>query len=202
MSEAAQTALNVPPKWSAPANRVSAEPPPAPVIEALPNNLKLPGQSTGLSPRRAYLNQKFGRSGNLDLDINARGINDAIRANADLATGRAVAEAAPGATPGAIGTRAHQIFERLNNRLANRVAGSYRIGTEEFRNAAGVSVAPRSAGSISADVYYRPWANPGAAPTIFDLKTYGTTPTPISATRQLEFLRRFGSPATEIFMQR
>jgi hypothetical protein len=76
----------------------------------------------------------------------------------------------------------------------------YKVVTEEFRDVAGVPVEPRLAGSIGADVYYAQWG--GSTVRVYDLKTYGASPRPISAARQDLFTRRFGSPAQEIFMQR
>jgi hypothetical protein len=146
---------------------------------------------------RAYLNAKFGRSGNLDADINARGIDDAIRVNAY----RSVSYARLSGTTSAqsFGTEAHQFFQRFNNRLANRVAGTYDVATEQFRDPLGVVVANRSPGSIGADVLYRPWRS-SSPPTIFDLKTFNNAPRPINNARQIQFLRRFGSTAQEIYV--
>lgn len=115
--------------------------------------------------------------------INARGIEDAIRVNAY----RSVSYARLSRTTSAqgFGIEAHQFFERFNNRLANRVAGTYDVATEQFRDPLGNIVANRAPGSIGADVLYRPWGS-SAPPTIFDLKTFNTVPRPISAARQTE----------------
>src|SRR5262249_53914326 len=86
-----------------------------------------PNPKNAASGRRAYLNAKFGRSGNLDSDINARGIDNAIRANAQRAADFARRDRGLGNirnNPQAFGTRAHDYFERFNNRLSNRVAGT------------------------------------------------------------------------------
>lgn len=133
----------------------------------------------------------------MDLDINPKGIDDAIRVNAY----RSVSYARLSGTTSAqgFGTEAHQFFETFNNRLANRVAGTYDVATEQFRNAAGRVVANRSSGSIGADVLYTPWGS-SAPPTIFDLKTFNTILRPISTARQDQFFLRFGSRAQEIYV--
>ena len=151
--------------------------------------------------RRAYLNGKFGRTGNLDADINARGIENAIRVNAQRGADFARIDEGLGAISGpqAFGTRAHQYFERFNNRLANRSAGTYDVATEQYRNPFGGIVWPRSPQSIGADVLYKSWESTGAA-TIYDLKTFSTVPRAIRPGRQNDFLRRFGAQAQEIYV--
>jgi len=164
--------------------------------------LRSPGTVTAVALRRAYLNAKFNRSGNLDADINARGIDSAFRVNAELAADYARLDQALGRienTPGAFGVRAHRYFEMLNNRTMNRVAGTYRVAVEQFRDPKGRIVLPRSAGSIGADVLYRPWESK-SAPIIYDLKTYSVVPRPIRPARQLEFKLRFGARSQEIYV--
>ena len=159
------------------------------------------GAAGSNAAKRVYLNQEFGRSGNLDADINARGIEDAIRVNAYRSVTYTRAEGIT--NPSAFGTRVHQLFQRFNSRLANRVAGSYHVATEAFRDAIGLVQAPRSSGTIAVDVMYRPWGSPTGhfAPVIYDLKTYTTIPRRIAQARQNEFMFRFGARAQELLWQ-
>ena len=178
--------------------------PGGPAMVSLPT-IRFRAPNTGADPaRRAYLNAKFGRSGDLHADINARGIDDAILKNAEVAAGFARGDLRIGSvntSAQAFGTRAHSYFERLNNRLSNRVAGSYRVATEEFRDSLGQIVGRRSSSSIGADVLVEQWGS-GSFFRNYDLKTYGTIQRPISAARQRQFQVRFGMSATEIFVPR
>ena len=93
--------------------------------------------------RRAYLNAKYRGGGSLDAQINARGLDDAIQQNAFLATDMARADRVAGrigSSPNAVGIRAHSHFQRLNNRLGNRIAGDFSVATERFKDAAGLTV--------------------------------------------------------------
>jgi hypothetical protein len=95
-------------------------------------------------------------------------------------------------------------FERLNNRLDRSLAAegnSLTVAAEEFRNSVGIMTANRARGSIGADAIIRDTADSSLL-RIFDLKTHGGTLSPISPSRQSEFLRRFGGTATEIYRLR
>jgi len=95
-------------------------------------------------------------------------------------------------------------FERLNDRLGRELrngGSTLRIATEEFRDPQGVLTARRAPGSIGADVIVRDTLNP-ALMEMFDLKTFGTAPTPIPLSRQGQFVDRFKAPAQELFRKR
>lgn len=102
--------------------------------------------------------------------------------------------------PQAFGTRAHRYFERLNNRLSNRVSGKYKVSTEQFRTRRGGITPRRRKGTIGADVIVESADTPGVLRN-FDLKTYTTVQRPISTRRQNGFLRRFRRIAEEIFVR-
>ncbi len=154
---------------------------------------------------RAYLNAKYGRTGNLDNDINMRSMQEAIQRNAAEAV--AWTRVQPGVTN--FGTTAHARFAELNMGLRTRYAGTFDIRAEQFRNAAGreiwsgrrVNTGFRPPGTIGADVVISPWGSPTLIGN-YDLKTYLYTPRAIGPTRQGEFRARFGLPAQEIYHQR
>lgn len=131
----------------------------------------------------------------------------AIGHNADVATELARRAAARGRISGSaqdFGTRAHLYFERLNNRLNARLideGSTFRVATEEFRDAAGGLTLPHAKGSIGADAVIRSVDDP-AYLQIFDFKTHGGILRPISPGRQTQFIDRFGTSATEIYRQR
>lgn len=107
-------------------------------------------------------------------------------------------------TAQSIGTRAHSIFEDLNNQLDVRLTSEgspFSLSAEEFRNAAGDLTSRRASGSIGADVILRNTADDSFI-KIFDLKTHGGTEIPISPARQQQFLDRFGANVDEIYRQR
>ncbi len=142
--------------------------------------------------------------------VAASTVDDVVRGigrNADVATELATRAAARGRMSGGaqeIGTRAHTIFARLNDRLNRRLVGegsSIRVVTEEFRDALGNVVGIRALGSIGADVRVFSLTDPSVN-LIFDLKTSGGLFQPISAARQLQFFQRFGTNAIELFRRR
>src|SRR5262249_39402846 len=98
------------------------------------------------------------------------------------------------------GTEAHQFFERFNNRLANRVAGTYGVSTEQFRDPLGFVGPPRTTGSIGADVLYACWRSTNTS-ALYDLTTFSVVGRPIGATRHPLFIDRFGVRAQEIFVR-
>jgi hypothetical protein len=132
---------------------------------------------------------------------------DTIEDNADLAVELARRAAAKGRISSgsqAFGTRAHLYFERLNKRLARWLddnGSSIKVEVEEFRNAAGKLVSRRAKGAIGADVKVTDVLD-STVLLIFDLKTHGGIIVFISKLRQLEFFRRFGANAQEIFRKR
>jgi hypothetical protein len=106
--------------------------------------------------RRAELNTKYGCSGDLDADINERGVVDSIRQNAQQARDITRVERAAGSvgpSASAFGTRAHSVFERLNEALARRVEQlGFNIEAELFLASTGRKVPKHTTGSIGADV--------------------------------------------------
>jgi hypothetical protein len=154
--------------------------------------------------RRAELNARFGRSGDLNQDINERGLVDSVRRNSSEAVQLTRADVASGVlkpSSQSFGTRAHTYFEWLNEKLGTRVSGLYRVLPEQFRNAAGAIVPRRNSGSIGTDVLIEPW-NQATARWNFDLKTHGGVEVPISSQRQAQFTIRFGIPAQELYQPR
>ena len=161
--------------------------------------------------RRAYLNAKFGRTGNLNADINARGLDNSIRQNAILATDMARADRIAGrigSDARAVGIRAHSHFERLNNRLGNRIAGDFRVATEQFRDSTG-AIRPKrlvtfasgfqlrlpQPGTIGADLVL---TGRNGVTRLFDLKTHNGTLGTMSASRELQFLSRFNAQSMDL----
>ncbi|MBX3469260.1 MAG: hypothetical protein KF878_20490 [Planctomycetes bacterium] len=101
--------------------------------------------------RRAQLNARFGRSGNLNQDINARGIASELRKNAAQAITNT-----PKVIPrqrGLFGTAAHVAFERLNQGLIQKARQQgLTLHLEGFRMPSGLPAAYRRApGSIGLD---------------------------------------------------
>lgn len=135
------------------------------------------------------------------------GVLAEVNRNADIAvelTRRAVERGRISGSAQAFGTRAHLLFERLNNRLNQRLItleSDFRVFAEVFRDKVGGEVPKRSAGSIGADLEIRNIRDPKFV-KVFDLKTYESKQTPISSTRQIEFMRRIGAEAKEIYRQR
>ncbi|MGC4002699.1 MAG: hypothetical protein QM811_05995 [Pirellulales bacterium] len=130
-----------------------------------------------------------------------------ISHNADVATElarRAVARGRITGSPQAFGSRAHRYFEGLNRRLNARLAkegSKFRIASEEFRDADGLVTSRNADNSIGADTVLRSIDDPNFI-QIFDLKTHGGTLRPIPASRQTQFIDRFGTSAQEIYRQR
>ena len=130
-----------------------------------------------------------------------------INRNADIATEltrRALARGNISGSPQAFGTRAHSIYEGLNERLNRRLIGEdapFRIAVEEFRDPAGIASGRRAAGSIGADVRIFD-SQTGTSLRVLDLKTHGGVQIPIGPSRQLDFTNRFGLSAEEIYRLR
>jgi YD repeat-containing protein len=130
-----------------------------------------------------------------------------VNRNADIATElarRAYARGVITGSPQAFGTRAHSIFEGLNERLNRRLIGEnapFRIAVEEFRDPAGIVTGRRAAGSIGADARVFD-AQTGASLRVLDLKTHGGVQIPIGTSRQQDFINRFGLPAEEMYRLR
>ncbi len=148
-----------------------------------------------LAARRSYLNDKFGRTGDLDRDINYRGVVENLHSNADSAAEFAVGTPR---TYGRFGTKAHNEFERLNVLTNQRIVGTdYSIVVEQFRGPSvgggpGLVTTRRAAGSMGIDalVQYRNIPQIG-----FDLKTgRGWSPSTVA---QIQL--RFGVPIKEIY---
>lgn len=105
-------------------------------------------------------------------------VSSAISHNADVATElarRAVARGRISGNPRSFGTRAHLTLERLNDRLNRRLidqSSSFRVATEEFRDAAGIVINRRARGSIGADAVIRK-IDDASVLEILDLKTHG-----------------------------
>jgi hypothetical protein len=133
-------------------------------------------------------------------------VSDAIEHNASVATEltrRALARGRISSGPQAFGTRAHSLFEGLNDRLNRALiaeSSPFRVISEEFRDAAGATTTRRANGSIGADVQIKDTAN--TTLKVMDLKTHGGRQIPMSSTRQNQFKTRFGLPAEEIYRQR
>jgi hypothetical protein len=130
-----------------------------------------------------------------------------VNRNADFATElarRAYVRGVISGSPQVFGTRAHSIFEGLNERLNRRLIGEvapFRIAVEEFRDPAGIVTGRRAAGSIGADARVFD-AQTGASLRVLDLKTHGGVRIPIGTSRQQDFINRFGLPAEEMYRLR
>jgi hypothetical protein len=135
------------------------------------------------------------------------GVLTAINENADQAvslTRGAILRGEISNGAQSFGTRAHSIFEDLNDQLDVRLESEgspFTLSTEEFRNEAGDLTSRRAPGSIGADVIVRNTID-DAFIQILDLKTHGGVEIPISPARQQQFLDRFGANVEEIYRQR
>ena len=123
------------------------------------------------SMRRSELNAKFGRTGDLNRDINYRGVIEKIRENADLSADYALGTPR---TYGRFGTKAHGEFERLNDLTNQRIVGTdYSLLSEQFRGPSigggpGLVTSRRATGSMGLDVQVQYQGVPQIG---FDLKT-------------------------------
>lgn len=148
-----------------------------------------------LAARRAYLDAKFGRSGDLQRDINYRGVVEQIEINAGLSADFAVGTPR---TYGRFGTKAHGEFERLNDMTNQKIVGTdYSIITEQFRGPSigggpGLITSRRATGSMGIDALLEYRGTPEIG---FDLKTGRGW----SASTLMDLQLRFGIPIRQIY---